>query len=483
VPGFKRAPLGPGPLSDLLDALHHLHLVAGHPSARELQRDIGGRDAPSHAAIHKAFTAGRLPTWRLVGPLVQALARRANRDEQAEVERIRLLWAKAAGQGERLAEPQTDEPEALSQGQISTIGFSRPIFDTLPDALSEIEAVGARKATGAFRIPTGLDDLDALLGGWSQGYLIVVGGRPSSGKTNLLLHFCRAASAGHRLTTMFVTGEMNSREIQMRLLSAQTRVPLLNLRSGHMNDNDRGLLAHEIGLMSGYPIHLATQPEFEMEQLISDASRLIREVGLKLLLIDSLQWMVEGEVSSRNAEAILRRLKRFAETEKISIIVSAHAGTHAGHSPMDVFTSSAAIEQAADVVILLDRLDQDEPESPYAGEANLIVAKNRNGPTATVEVACLLYCCRFITMVSGHVSSPVEETPELVQLRSSLAVILERYGIKAFTVRLGNSSRERKYVVTVPPDDTQAMTSDIMVDLEEQLIANGYDTEEFMFIG
>jgi replicative DNA helicase len=483
VPGLKRVPLEPGPLSDLLDALHHLHLVAGHPSTRDLQRDIGGRDAPSHAAIHKAFTSGRLPTWRLVGPLVQAMARRANRDEQAEVERIRLLWTNAAGQGERLTEPQTDESAALPQGRISTNAFSRPIFDTLPDALSEIEAVGTRKATGAFRIPTGLDDLDALLGGWSQGYLIVVGGRPSSGKTNLLLHFCRAASAGHRLPAMFVTGEMNSREIQMRLLSAQTRVPLLHLRSGHMKDDDRGLLAHEIALMSDYPIHLATPPEFEMEQLIFDASRLIRETGLKVLLIDSLQWMIDGEASSRNAEAILRRLKRFAETEKISIIVSAHAGIHAGQNPMDAFTSSTAIEQAADVVILLDRLDQDDRESPYVGEANLIVAKNRNGPTATVEVACMLHYCRFFTMGPGYVPPPIEETPELAQLNNSLAVILERYGIHAFTVRLGDASHERKYVVTVPPDDTQAMTNAIMADLEKQLVANGYDTDEFVFIG
>lgn len=483
MPGLKRPSLGPGPLKDLLDALHHLHLVAGHPSTRDLQRDIGGRGTPSHAAIHKAFTSGRLPTWRLVAPLVQAMARRANRDEQAEVERIRLLWTKAAGPSERPTKPQTDGSAALRQDRIFTNAFSRPISDTLPDALSEIEAVGTRQATGAFRIPTGLDDLDALLGGWSQGYLIVVGGRPSSGKTNLLLHFCRAASAEHRLPTLFVTGETNSREIQMRLLSAQTRVSLLNLRSGHTNDDDWGVLAHEIALMSDYPIHLATPPEFEMEQLISDTGRLIRETGLKLLLIDGLQWMTGGAALPRNAETILRRLKRFAETEKISIIVSAHAGIHAGQNPMEAFASSAAIEQAADVVILLDRLDHDDRESPYAGEAKLVVAKNRNGPTATVEVACALHYCRFITMAPGYVPPPTEETPELVQLNDSLAVTLEKYGIHAFTVRLGDPSHERKYVVTVPPDDTQAMTNFIMADLEKQLIANGYDTDEFAFIG
>jgi hypothetical protein len=95
----------------------------------------------------------------------------------------------------------------------------------------------------------------------------------------------------------------------------------------------------------------------------------------------------------------------------------------------------------------------------------------------------MLHYCRFFTMGPGYVPPPIEETPELAQLNNSLAVILERYGIHAFTVRLGDASHERKYVVTVPPDDTQAMTNAIMADLEKQLVANGYDTDEFVFIG
>ena len=330
MPGFKRASLEPGPLRDLMDVLHQLHLVAGQPSLRDLQRDIGGRVATSHAAIHKVFTGSKLPSWRLVGPLVQVMARRAGQDEKAEVERFRTLWAQAARSGSMA----TDSEAAVSahvaaskpRAEAEMEQLSRPISDLLMDALDEIEAVGTGKATGSFRIPTGFDDLDALLGGWSQGYLIVVGGRPSSGKTTLLLNFCRAASINYRLPTMVISGEMNSRELQSRLLSAESRVPLQAMRTGQMNDQDWFRLAQIMAFVADCPIHIGTPSDFRIEQFSDDVARLVRESGLKLLLIDSLQWIPDREASAReSAEFTLRRLKTLAETLKIPIIITAHA--------------------------------------------------------------------------------------------------------------------------------------------------------------
>src|SRR5437868_9103450 len=82
-----------------MDALHELHLVAGLPSTRDLERDIGRRGATSHAAIHKMFTGSSRPTWERLERLVEVMARRARRDEKAEVERFRTLWAQAARSG------------------------------------------------------------------------------------------------------------------------------------------------------------------------------------------------------------------------------------------------------------------------------------------------------------------------------------------------------------------------------------------------
>ena len=241
VPGFKRATLPRGSLCDLMDALHQLHLEAGYPSTGDLRRDIGVRDAPSRTAIHNVFTGSRTPSWRLVEPLVQGMARRAGRNEKAEVERIRTLWARAARSGSMATDPghrlSTRPNQCAGDGEVLE-PLSRGIWELMPDVLDEIEAAGSGDTTGSFRIPTGFDDLDALLGGWSQGYLVVVGGRPSSGKTTLLLNFCRVASIKYRLPTMVISGEMNNREIQSRLLSAETRVPSHSIRTGQMNDDD-----------------------------------------------------------------------------------------------------------------------------------------------------------------------------------------------------------------------------------------------------
>ena len=421
MPGFKRAQLPPGPLSDLMDALHQLHLAAGHPSTRDLQRDIGGRGSTSHAAIHKVFTGGRLPTWERLERLVEVMARRARRDEKSEVERFRALWAQAASSAsmatepeetasaraerlKRLAEAQEQMMDALTKKEEP---LSCALSELMPGVLDEIEAVGTHRATGTYRIPTGFDDLDALLGGWSQGHLIVVGGRPSSGKTTLLLNFCRAASIKYQLPGMVISGEMNSTELQLRLLSAEAGVPLQRMRVGQMNDEDWGRLAPTMAVLADAPIHIGTPTDFRIEQLRADATRLARNSVLKLLLIDSLQWITDREPSAEvSAEFTLRRLKTLAEVLKIPIIVTAHAARlQEGRrvtSPIAQLTHNDAIERVADVVIILDRPDQDDRLSPRIGEADLIVAKNRNGPEATITVAYQYHYCRFLNMVSSE---------------------------------------------------------------------------------
>jgi replicative DNA helicase len=411
VPPLKRATLTPGPLSDLMDALHELHLAAGHPSTRDLQRDIGGRGSTSHAAIHKVFTSSRLPTWGRLERLVEVMARRARRDEKPEVERFRALWAQAARHGSTTTEPEA-AISARTEVSKSEVGtglelLSRAISDLIPYVLDEIEAAGSGDITGSFRIPTGFDDLDALLGGWSQGYLVVVGGRPSSGKTTLLLNFCRAASIKYGLPTMVISGEMNSRELQSRLLSAEARIPLHAMRTGQMNDKDWARLARVMTVVADAPIRIGTPQDFLMEDFSADVAGLARESGLKLLLIDSLQWITDSEASSHvPVEFILQRLKKLAETVKAPIIITAHAERGQGEpsttNAIARLTHHDVIERVADVVIMLHRPDQDDQLHPRIGEADLIVAKNRNGPTATVTVAYQWHYCRFVDMVPGE---------------------------------------------------------------------------------
>jgi hypothetical protein len=176
VPAFRRPPLPPGPLRDLVGSLHDLHLAAGHPSARQLQHDIGGPGVISHTSVHNVFTEPRLPTWGLVELIVEAIARRAGLDAEAEVNRFRALWGQAA----RPAANSTAVADAaLARGPKNGLGasgeasqpLSRPFLELLPAALDDIEATGAPNvADRANRLPTGFADLDALLVG--QPYFV-----------------------------------------------------------------------------------------------------------------------------------------------------------------------------------------------------------------------------------------------------------------------------------------------------------------------
>ena len=410
MPGFKRPELMPGPLSDLVDALHQLHLAAGCPSARELQRELGSGVA-SHTSVYKLFTGTAVPRWGLVELIVEAMARRARLDGKAEVERFQRLWAQAAGSGGAASAsevPAAARAHASRPSNEEEAGrFSRPIGDLLPELLDEIEAVGARSATGNFRIPTGFDDLDAVLGGWTQGCLAVVGGWPASGKTTLLLDFCRAASLKYRLPSLFVSGEMNSRELQSRLLSAEARVSLHCIRTGQMEEKDWARLARVMTLLSDAPIRISTPSDFQIEQLSADVAALAKGSGLKLLLIDGLECVTHHDLPALVSEEFaLWRLKRLAETLKIPIIVAAQAertrkGVYMAPNSIRQLKASDAIERVADVIIMLHRPDQDDPLD-RVGEADLTVAKSRNGPTATVTVAYQPHYCRFVSFQSDE---------------------------------------------------------------------------------
>lgn len=425
MPGFKRPPIAPGSLCDLVSALHKLHLAAGYPSTRELQRDIGGPGVLSHTSIHKIFTEPRLPRWPLVDLVVEAMARRARLDEKAEVERFKALWDQAALLYSKttvssvIVSPPT--ATGVLENQETPGSLARSFSELLPSALDEIEAIatpGGKWPTDLpRRIPTGFSDLDALLGGWTPGSLVIIGGRPSSGKTTLLLDFCRTAAIKYAIPSMLITGEMNSVELQSRILSAEARVPLHSMRTGQMGEEDWTRLARRMAAIVNCPIHIGTPSRFQITQLEADATRLARQSGLELLLIDSFEW-ITAHLDSHGStpEASLWALKDLAVTLKIPIIVSAQAGRHkerfSNCNPIQYLDNSNAIERVADIIVILNRPDQDDREHPRAGEVDLVVAKNRNGPAATVTVTQQYYYCRLLDMWPQDNYTPPNFHPE-----------------------------------------------------------------------
>ncbi|GAB3210730.1 replicative DNA helicase [Marinactinospora thermotolerans] len=227
--------------------------------------------------------------------------------------------------------------------------------------------------------------------------------------STLALDFARAAAIKHQLTTVFFSLEMGRNEIVMRLLSAEARVPLHTMRSGLMTDDDWTRLARRMGEVASAPLFIDDSPNMSMMEIRAKCRRLKQQHDLKLVVVDYLQLMSSsGRVESRQQEVseMSRSLKLLAKELEVPVIALSQLNRgpeqRTDKKPqVSDLRESGSIEQDADMVILLYREDVHEKESPRAGEADLIVAKHRNGPTATVTVAFQGHYSRFVDMAPG----------------------------------------------------------------------------------
>ena len=226
--------------------------------------------------------------------------------------------------------------------------------------------------------------------------------------STLGLDIARAASIRHQLTSVMFSLEMSRNEITMRLLSAEARVPLHHMRSGQMTDDDWGRIARRTGEVSSAPLFIDDSPNMTMMEIRAKCRRLRQRHDLRLVIIDYLQLMTSGKrVESRQQEVaeFSRALKLLAKELDVPVIaisqLNRSAEQRTDKKPMLAdLRESGSIEQDSDMVILLHREDAYEKESPRAGEADFIVAKHRNGPTATITVAFQGHYSRFVDMAT-----------------------------------------------------------------------------------
>jgi replicative DNA helicase len=226
--------------------------------------------------------------------------------------------------------------------------------------------------------------------------------------STLALDLARAAAVKHGLAAAFFSLEMSRNEITMRLLSAEARVALHAMRSGTMNDDDWTRLARRMSEVSEAPLFIDDSPNMSMMEIRAKCRRLKQQHDLRLVVIDYLQLMSSGKrVESRQVEVseFSRSLKLLAKELGVPVIALSQLNRgpeqRTDKKPMvSDLRESGSIEQDADVVILLHREDAYEKESPRAGEADLIVAKHRNGPTATITVAFQGHYSRFVDMAA-----------------------------------------------------------------------------------
>ncbi|MGV8885833.1 MAG: replicative DNA helicase [Microbacteriaceae bacterium] len=283
-----------------------------------------------------------------------------------------------------------------------------PLTTAVTAAIDEIEAAQGRDGsmTG---VPTGFKELDDLTNGFHPGQMIIIAARPAIGKSTLGLDIARAAAIHHDMPTIVFSLEMGRSEIAMRLLSAEASVPLQHMRKGTVHTQDWTTIAQTRGRINDAPLYIDDSPNMTLVEIRSKCRRLKQQVGLKMVIIDYLQLMTSGKrVESRQQEVseFSRALKLLAKELEVPVIAISQlnrgAEQRADKKPaISDLRESGSIEQDADMVILLHRESAYEADSPRAGEADLIVAKHRNGPTRTITVGFHGHFSRFVDLPPG----------------------------------------------------------------------------------
>ncbi|MEU2395743.1 replicative DNA helicase [Streptomyces sp. NPDC007369] len=307
---------------------------------------------------------------------------------------------------DRIADAAEAEIFAATTQRPGSIPPAYAFGDICEDALDEIEAVGSRHGalTG---VPTGFTRLDSLTGGLQRGHLIVLAARPAMGKSTLAADFLRSASLKNKLPSLLFTLEARRTEVAMRILSAESRVALHHMRSGTMDDDDWTRLAKRMPEVAAAPLYVQDSSHATFTEIRAQSRRLHSQRKIELIVVDDLQMLTYGTrpFASRYEEIseISRCLKLLAKELDIPIVAVSKLNRgpeqRVDKKPqLSDLRDSGALEDNADLVILLHREDAYEKDSPRAGEADLIVAKHRNGPTATDTVAFQGHYSRFVDM-------------------------------------------------------------------------------------
>jgi replicative DNA helicase len=254
-------------------------------------------------------------------------------------------------------------------------------------------------------VPSGFVDLDLLTSGFQKSDLVIVAARPSMGKTSFVLNIAQHVGVRQDRTVGFFSLEMSREQLFLRMLTAEARIDAQRLRRGQLGDADYGRIITAMGVLADARIFIDDSAAIGALEMRAKARRLKKEHGLDLLIIDYLQLMqARGRFDNRTQEigSISRSLKILAKELNLPIIalsqLSRAPEARADHRPqLSDLRESGALEQDADVVLFIFREDryQQTPSPESEGVAEIIVGKQRNGPTGVVKLAFLKEYTRF----------------------------------------------------------------------------------------
>lgn len=346
---------------------------------------------------------------------------------------LRQLIATANEISTSALEEKDDVFEILDQAESKIFAISqegtkesyKSMDKAVHEALELIEAIHA-KTNKSISVQTGYFALDDLLGGFQKSDLIIIAARPSMGKTAFALSFARNAAIDYDVPIAIFSLEMSTIQLATRLISAEARINAHSIRTGRFRVEDGAKISRTVHKLSSAKIYIDDTPSLTILELRAKARRLKNEKKIGMIIIDYLQLMNSSskmESREREISQISRSLKALAKELNIPVIALSQLNrtveATADKRPMlSHLRESGSIEQDADVVLFLYRpeaykiLNDPKTGESLEGIAEVIIAKQRNGPIGDVRLRFIKDFARFENLELVHRDFPVEEVPD-----------------------------------------------------------------------
>ena len=400
-------------IADVIEILRSADFYRpAHASVYEVVIELFGRGEPADAVtvgaeLKKKGELERIGGLPYLHTLVATVPTAANAAYYARIVREQAQLRSLVEAGTRIVQLgyTTDGADVeglinLAQSEVFAISEQRQTTDyttleeIVPDLYEELER-NANRDGGLDGVPTGFSELDSKLNGLRAGQMIIIAARPGGGKSTLAMDICRSAAVHNNMASAYFSLEMNRTELSMRLLAAESRVFLDRMIKGELETRDWQAIARTLDKISQAPLIVDDSPNMTMGEIRAKSRRMKQQHGIQLIVIDYLQLLTSGgkAVESRQQEGseFSRSIKLLAKELEIPIVAVAQLNRDSERRndrrpQVADLRESGSLEQDADVVLLIHRDDMFNKDSDRRGLAEIIIGKQRSGPTGTLEL-------------------------------------------------------------------------------------------------
>ena len=400
-------------IADVIEILRSADFYRpAHASVYEVVIELFGRGEPADAVtvgaeLKKKGELERIGGLPYLHTLVATVPTAANAAYYARIVREQAQLRSLVEAGTRIVQLgyTTDGADVeglinLAQSEVFAISEQRQTTDyttleeIVPDLYEELER-NANRDGGLDGVPTGFSELDSKLNGLRAGQMIIIAARPGGGKSTLAMDICRSAAVHNNMASAYFSLEMNRTELSMRLLAAESKVFLDRMIKGELETRDWQAIARTLDKISQAPLIVDDSPNMTMGEIRAKSRRMKQQHGIQLIVIDYLQLLTSGgkAVESRQQEVseFSRSIKLLAKELEIPIVAVAQLNRDSERRndrrpQVADLRESGSLEQDADVVLLIHRDDMFNKDSDRRGLTEIIIGKQRSGPTGTLEL-------------------------------------------------------------------------------------------------